>query len=212
MRAGEIERLTGLLKTEHSLWEKGFEAVAGVDEVGRGPLAGPVVAAAVVFTKKSVTDLARFSGVNDSKKVSPEKRTKLSEIIRSEAACYSFGIVDEKKIDEINILRASLLAMELAVKSLKIKPHYLLIDGPYTLGIEGCGQLAVVGGDARCFAVAAASIVAKVARDAMMLELDKQYPLYGFAEHKGYGTKKHIEAIKKHGRSPVHRKCFGKDF
>jgi ribonuclease HII len=211
MKLNEAERLKRLSVKEFSLWESGVEKVCGIDEVGRGPLAGPVVAASVVFIKEKMNALEKFTGLNDSKKVSEKKREKLFEIITQEAEAYSFGFVDETVIDKINIHNASLLAMEKAVKTLKILPDYLLIDGMFKINAD-FPQEAIIGGDAKCFTIAAASIIAKVTRDKLMKELDKEYPQYGFAVHKGYGTKKHIEAIKKYGRCRIHRKCFGKDF
>lgn len=211
MKPNEQERLENLVAIESDLWENGISEIAGIDEVGRGPLAGPVVACAVVFTKELVKDLNKFTGLNDSKKVSAKNREKLYDIITHEAVDYSIGVVDEKTIDEINIYKASLLAMEKAVKSLKTLPQCLLIDGPFKIEIN-ISQKPVKDGDSRSFTIAAASIIAKVTRDRIMQELDKEFPRYGFAVHKGYGTKRHIEAIKKFGRSRVHRKCFGKDF
>lgn len=211
MKLNEIERLKKLIEIELSLYESGIDKIAGIDEVGRGPLAGPVVAAAVVFSRKKLSNLEKFAGLNDSKKVSEAKREKLYEILISEADDFSLGMVDEGTIDKINILKASLLAMEKAVKTLKVTPEYLLIDGPY--GINATHrQKPIIDGDSKCFTIAAASIIAKVTRDRMMREFDKEFPVYGFAKHKGYGTKKHIEAIRKNGRCRIHRKCFGKNY
>lgn len=211
MPQSEQERLTQLLNIENSLFGSGKRILAGVDEVGRGPLAGPVIAAAVVFSKEKLQDLSMFFGINDSKKVKPSLREKLSVIIMEQADAFAFGVLDEKEIDRINILRASLKAMELAVTSLSVSPEILLIDGQYELN-SALPQKTIIGGDAKSFLIAAASIIAKVKRDAIMVEYDKEFPMYGFARHKGYGTKEHIAAIRKHGRCRIHRKCFGKNF
>lgn len=211
MKQNEAERLKKLIKIEFSLFENGINLIAGIDEVGRGPLAGPVVAAVVVFSKEKLNNTEKFEGLNDSKKVSAAKREKLCEVIAKEAEDFSLGMVDESVIDEINIHNASLLAMEKAVKSLKITPEFLLIDGPFEIKVPH-PQKPVVNGDSLCFTVAAASIIAKVTRDKIMREFDKEFPEYGFAKHKGYGTKEHIDAIKKYGRCRIHRKCFGKNF
>ena len=207
----ELERLKVLIEIENSLFAAGKTALAGVDEVGRGPLAGPVVAAAVVFSQSALADLSKYFGLNDSKKVPEAKREFLSEIIKKEALSWAFGIQDEKCIDRINILQASLLAMKEAVTGLKIAPDFVLIDGPYEINYS-LPQRAVINGDAKSFVIAAASIIAKVKRDGIMKEYDREFPQYGFAKHKGYGTKEHIEAIRKYGRSRIHRKCFGKNF
>ena len=211
MPQSEQERLKQLLKIENSRFESGKRILAGVDEVGRGPLAGPVIAAAAVFSPEKLKDLSIFAGVNDSKKVKPELREKLSEIIMSKADAFAFGIIDEKEIDKINILRASLKAMEIAVAGLKIPPSMLLIDGQYEIK-STLPQKAIIGGDAKSFVIAAASIIAKVKRDGIMVEYDREFPMYGFAKHKGYGTKEHIAAIRKYGRCRIHRQCFGKNF
>ena len=211
MRPSEQERLKQLLKIENSLFESGKRVLAGVDEVGRGPLAGPVIAAAVVFSYEKLKDLSRYTGLNDSKKVTEKNREILSAIIMEEALSFSFGSVDEKIIDEINIFQASHRAMEAAVTSLKVTPEMVLIDGPYKIKIPHT-QEAIIGGDAKSFVIAAASIIAKVKRDGIMRAYDKEFPVYGFARHKGYGTKEHIEAIRKHGRCRIHRQCFGKKF
>ncbi len=211
MRPSEQERLKQLLKIENSLFESGKRVLAGVDEVGRGPLAGPVIAAAVVFSYEKLKDLSRYTGLNDSKKVTEKNREILSAIIMEEALSFSFGSVDEKIIDEINIFQASHRAMEAAVTSLKVTPEMVLIDGPYKIKIPHT-QEAIIGGDAKSFVIAAASIIAKVKRDGIMRAYDKEFPVYGFARHKGYGTKEHIEAIRKHGRCRIHRQCFGKNF
>lgn len=211
MRPSEQERLNALLEIENSLFASGKRVLAGVDEVGRGPLAGPVIAAAVVFDAAKLKDLEKYTGLNDSKKVTEKNREKLSAIIMEEALSFGFGSVDEKMIDEINIFQASHRAMEEAVSSLKATPDIVLIDGPYKIKITH-PQEAIVDGDAKSFVIAAASIIAKVKRDGIMKDYDREFPVYGFAKNKGYGTKEHIEAIRKHGRCRIHRQCFGKNF
>ncbi len=211
MRQSEEERLKLLLEIENSLFASGKRVLAGVDEVGRGPLAGPVIAAAVVFEQEKLKDLSRYTGLNDSKKVSEKNREKLSAIIMEQALAFAFGSIDEKTIDEINIFQASHRAMETAVNSLAVTPDIVLIDGPYKIKIPQ-EQQALIGGDAKSFVIAAASIIAKVKRDGIMKEYDKEFPVYGFAKNKGYGTREHIEAIRKHGRCRIHRQCFGKNF
>ncbi len=190
------------LAFETLLWENGQAIVAGVDEAGRGPLAGPVVAAAVVLPRNCWID-----GVDDSKKLSPKSREEVAAIIRTKSLSIGIGIVDHTTIDEINILRATMRAMEDAVASLTILPDHLLIDGPHYRN-EGIPYTTIVDGDAKCFSIAAASIIAKVTRDRMMIQYDTMYPLYGFARHKGYGTREHIQALKKYGRCEIHRKTF----
>lgn len=185
----------------------GFEYICGVDEAGRGPLAGPVFAAAVILPKGCVIE-----GVNDSKKLSEKKRDELFDKIKQEALCYSIASVDEKVIDEINILNATFLAMEKAVKGLEIKADYALIDGnraPKNLDIS---VETVVKGDARSASIAAASILAKVSRDRYMLELAEKYPQYCFEKHKGYGTKLHYEMLDEYGPSDIHRQSFLKSW
>ena len=195
-----------MLKIEDSLYSEGYEYICGIDEAGRGPLCGPVVAAAVILPKDKYIE-----GVNDSKKLSPKKREKLYDDIKKEAISVGIGIVDVDIIEEINILNATKLAMIKAVKDLKIKPDYLLIDGNQLIDID-IEKQTVVSGDAKSESIAAASIIAKVTRDRIMRQWDEVYPQYGFAKHKGYGTKMHIEAIKKYGLTPIHRKSFCKKF
>ena len=190
---------------EDSLREKGLQ-VAGIDEAGRGPLAGPVVAAAVMFAPGTL-----IAGVDDSKKLTPGARGALFDLIMRRAFAVGIGSVDSATIDEINILNATFLAMDRAVGALGVRPGHLIIDGnmfrpgPFTHGIP---FTTVVGGDGRCFSIAAASIIAKVTRDRKMEELDGEYPGYGFAKHKGYGTVSHREAILRLGMCPVHRRSF----
>lgn len=191
---------------ELSAKNMGYKAVCGVDEAGRGPLAGPVFAAAVILPENCEID-----GLNDSKKLSEKKREALFEIIKEKAISWSVASVDEKVIDEINILQATYLAMKNAVEGLDIAADYALIDGNRMPPIEIEGET-IVKGDAKSMSVAAASILAKVSRDRFMLELDKQYPQYQFAKHKGYGTKLHYEMLTEHGISPCHRITFLKSF
>lgn len=187
---------------EAGLSAKGFELVAGVDEAGRGPLAGPVVAAAVIFKH------GRYpSGVRDSKLLTPRLREEVFLRICSEAVSVGVGIVNEQTIDKMNILKATHLAMLRAVSSLERKPDFILIDGIFAPG-SGIPQKAVAGGDSKSISVAAASIVAKVSRDRMMLEHDRRFPGYGFSEHKGYGTRNHIENLMKLGPCGIHRMSF----
>lgn len=187
---------------EDSYRSRGFERIAGVDEAGRGPLAGPVVAAAVVFRPGTYID-----GVDDSKILSASRREGLAAEIRAQAIECGLGIVSHEEIDRINILRATNLAMELAVRSLSATPDLLLIDGN-SFRHDALKFVNIVDGDALCFSIAAASIIAKVERDRLMLEYDRQFPQYGFAAHKGYGTEQHRKAIAKYGLSPIHRKSF----
>ena len=184
----------------------GFSVVCGVDEAGRGPLAGPVCAAAVILP----TD-CEIEGLNDSKKLSEKKRDTLYDVIKEKAVAYSIAMVDEKTIDEINILQATFEAMRRAISNLSVKPDIALIDGNQKPG-SGIEERPIVKGDAKSMSIAAASILAKVTRDRYMLELDEKYPEYGFKKHKGYGTKLHYECLEKYGASPVHRLSFLKKF
>lgn len=184
---------------------KGFKVVCGVDEAGRGPLAGPVFAGAVILPENYSHPV-----LNDSKKLSEKKRDEVYDDIIRDAVAWSVGFATEKEIDEINILNATFLAMKRAVDGLSIKPDFLYVDGnryPKT----GITEETIVKGDGKCISVAAASIIAKVSRDRLMYELDKKYPQYCFAQHKGYGTKLHYEMIKKYGISEIHRKTFLKN-
>mgnify|MGYP000979120589 FL=1 len=202
----EKERLIRMTEYERKCYEKGYKLVAGVDEVGRGPLAGPVVAAAVILGEGVL-----IPGVNDSKKLSEEKREYLYDEIKSKALCWSIGIVDEKVIDEINILNAACLAMKKALDGLADKPDYILLDA-VTLKDVDIPQKGIIKGDALSLSIAAASIIAKVERDRMISAYDELYPHYAFSKHKGYGTKEHIECIKKYGLLPIHRRSFTKNF
>lgn len=187
---------------ENEAHENGFKVVCGVDEAGRGPLAGPVFAAAVILPENYSHEI-----LNDSKKLSEKKRDLVYDDIIRDAVCWSVGIADEKEIDEINILNATFLAMKRAVDGLEIKPDLAYIDGnqyPKT----GVKEITIIKGDSKCMSVAAASIIAKVSRDRFMMEVAEKYPEYEFKKHKGYGTKLHYEMIEKYGVSPVHRRSF----
>ena len=192
---------------EENAISKGFKTICGIDEAGRGPLAGPVYAAAVILPLG-----LEITGLNDSKKLSEKKREELFDVICEKAVDFSIGIADEKEIDEINILNATFLAMKRAVDGLKIKPDYALIDGNRYPRIGGVTEETIVKGDGKSMSVAAASILAKVSRDRYMLEIAEKYPQYCFEKHKGYGTKLHYEMLEKYGISPVHRKYFLKKF
>ena len=182
-----------LLKYEKELYKKGFKLIAGTDEVGRGPLVGPVVAAAVILPQNYQLD-----GLTDSKKLSEKKRDKFYDIIMKEAVSVGIGVVDAKTIDEINILEASRLAMKKAIMDLKIVPEYVLSDAMKLNNID-IPYTDIIHGDALSLSIAAASVIARVTRGRMMYELDVQYPLYGFAKHKGYPTKLHLENLRKYG-------------
>ena len=194
--------MADMLEYEKKLWDAGYEFVAGVDEAGRGPLAGPVYAAAVIFPKGLVID-----GVNDSKKLTEKKREQLYDVIKENAIAYSIVSVDEKEIDEINILNAAMKAFKMALDELSQKADFALLDGNIAPQMD-IPYEAVVKGDAKVQAIAAASILAKVERDRYITEMDKIYPQYGFAKHKGYPTKDHKEAVAKYGPSPIHRLTF----
>ncbi len=187
---------------EETARNQGFQFIAGLDEAGRGPLAGPVVAAAVVFPKTR-----SLKGIDDSKALSAEQREKGLCLLERRALGVGIGIVDAEEIDRINILQASLKAMELAVKNLPLHPNFLLIDGLHCLNLP-VEQQAIPKGDRRCLSIAAASIVAKVTRDRLMVAYHKDYPEYNFAQHKGYGTREHLQAIQKYGCCPLHRQSF----
>jgi ribonuclease HII len=189
---------------ERKLWRSGVYYVAGVDEAGRGPLAGPVVAAAVL-----VTPGFEIEGVEDSKTLKPAERERLYGLIMAGAPSVGVGIVDHETIDRVNILNATFLAMQRAIEELRPRPQHVLVDGNrFTPGDGHPPYTTLVGGDARSFSIAAASIVAKVTRDRIMMELDAMYPAYGFCRHKGYATPEHRAAIIRHGLCPVHRRSF----
>jgi len=187
---------------ENELHSKGYALVCGTDEAGAGPLAGPVYAAAVILNKDNIIE-----GLNDSKKLTEKKREKLFDEIIEKALCYSIVSVDEKVIDQINILEARMLAMREAVKQLSITPDILLVDGNRDPNAE-IESMCIIGGDGKSACIAAASILAKVSRDRFMLQMAEKYPAYGFEKHKGYGTKAHIEAIRENGICNIHRKSF----
>ncbi len=199
----ELNRLIAMSRFEFDLRQIGYKYIAGVDEAGRGPLAGPVVAAACILPDKFL-----LKGLNDSKKIIPKRRKELYEkLINSKDVIYSVGIVDSKTIDAINILQATLQAMKIAVLSLKQKPDILLVDGNQ-LPTTSIPSKAIIKGDSISISIAAASIIAKETRDAIMEELHEKWPQYGFSDHKGYGTEKHLEALRKYGPSEIHRKSF----
>ncbi len=202
----EKERLIRMTEFERKCHEQGYKLIAGVDEVGRGPLAGPVVAAAVILGEGVL-----IPGVNDSKKLSEQKREFLYEEIKSKALCCSIGIVDEKIIDEINILNATYLAMKQALEGLAAQPEYILLDA-VTLKDVNVPQKGIIKGDSLSLSIAAASIIAKVERDRIVSGYDELYPGFNFSKHKGYGTGEHIECIKKYGLLPIHRRSFTKNF
>ena len=191
---------------EDDCYEKGYNIVCGVDEVGRGPLAGPVCAAAVILPAN-----VEIPGLNDSKKLSDKRRRELFPLIKEQAVAYAIAFADEKEIDEINILQATFRAMERAVEGLSVKPDYILVDGNKLPQLTVPAH-AVVQGDSLSASIAAASILAKVTRDDIMLEMAEKYPGYSFEIHKGYGTKAHYEALTKLGPSPIHRMTFLKKF
>ncbi len=191
---------------EHAAAQEGFRCICGIDEAGRGPLAGPVCAAAVVLPPD-----AEIDGLNDSKKLTDKKRRALYDVIAAQALAYGIAFADEKEIDEINILQAAFLAMRRAFELLGVQPDLALIDGNRAPGLP-CAERTIVGGDGKSASIAAASILAKVTRDRLMENYDAQYPQYGFAVHKGYGTKRHYAALHEYGPCPIHRTTFLKKF
>jgi ribonuclease HII len=199
----ELCRLKSMSICENRLKANGFVRIAGIDEAGRGPLAGPVVAAACILP-----DGILFSQLNDSKQLTPEQRdTLFAEITTCSGLIYGIGIIDVKTIDRVNILQATFLAMRKAVEALSTKPDFLLIDGNQIPHFEIPTE-SLVQGDGLSISIAAASIIAKVTRDRIMIELDEKYPKYGFRRHKGYATEQHRQAIHEHGPCPIHRKSF----
>lgn len=206
MKEKEQERLTKLKEIENNLYEKGIYKICGIDEAGRGPLAGPVVVAAVIMPEDSLIE-----GVNDSKKVSEKKREKLYDEITENAIAWGVGIIDEKEIDNINILNATKKGLTTAIKQLSEKPDIILVDALTNIDTLGIPYESIIKGDAKSYSIASASIIAKVTRDRIMRQWDEVYPEYGFQKHKGYGTKAHIEAIKSNGICPIHRKTFVKN-
>lgn len=208
MKEKELERLTTLKQIEEEIYNKeDVKYICGIDEAGRGPLAGPVVVASVIMPKDSMIE-----GVNDSKKVSEKKREKLYEEITNTAIAWGVGIIDQREIDEINILNATKKGLTNSLKELEIKPDLILVDALTNIDTLGIPYRSIIKGDAKSYSIAAASIIAKVTRDRIMRQWDELYPEYCFEKHKGYGTKMHIDAIKKYGPCPLHRKSFIKNF
>lgn len=200
MKGKQLVNLT--MEMEEQLLAEGYAAVCGIDEAGRGPLAGPVVAAAVILASGT-----EFPGVNDSKKLTEKKREALFDYIKENALAYGIGRASEQEIDEINILQATFLAMRRAVEALPVSADYALVDGNRIQGLDIPAEC-VIGGDGKVLSIAAASILAKVTRDREMRALAAQYPEYGFEKHKGYGTKAHYQAIAEHDICPIHRRTF----
>jgi ribonuclease HII len=198
----EGQRLRTMLRYERALWAKGVTLVAGVDEAGMSPLAGPVAAGAVIFPPET-----RIPGVDDCKKVDPAERTRLAPLIKEHALAWAVAFVEPEEIDRLNIYWAGLAAMERAIRALSAAPQHLLIDGR-NLRSMTLPQQRIVGGDGKSFSIAAASILAKTARDARMVELDALYPGYGFARHKGYPVREHLAVLAIRGACPVHRRSF----
>ena len=200
------ENPVDLWRYEREAFAEGFAVVCGVDEAGRGPLAGPVCAAAVILPRETVIE-----GLNDSKKLTDQKRRALYDVITERAVACGIAFASEQEIDEINILQATFLAMERAMQKLSVHPQLALIDGNRAKDF-GLPVRTIVHGDSLSASIAAASILAKVTRDQLMEELDGEYPQYGFAVHKGYGTKRHYEALREFGPCPIHRRTFLKKF
>lgn len=196
------------LEIEKFYFSQGSSVLAGTDEVGRGPLAGPVVAAAISIGKDFKIKNEKLREINDSKKVSEKKRDYLFDVINEEFDDIGLGFCDNITIDRINILQASFLAMKKAVSALKGKPDLLLVDGKFIIPNSSLNQKAIIKGDSKVFIIAVASIIAKVTRDRYMAEMHEKYPHYEFNKHKGYGTVLHMERLKKHGPCPIHRKSF----
>lgn len=207
MKEKELLRLQELKKIEEDIYtSQKINYICGIDEAGRGPLAGPVVVASVIMPRDSMIE-----GVNDSKKVSEKKREKLYEEIIENAISYSVGIVDQKEIDRVNILNATKAGLTESIKGLEVKPEMILVDA--LTGIDTCGipYQSIIKGDAKSYSIAAASIIAKVTRDRIMRQWNEVYPEYNFIQHKGYGTAAHIAAIKEYGLCPLHRLSFVKN-
>lgn len=207
MKEKEYERLTILKEHEKQLHEKGFKNICGIDEAGRGPLAGPVVIASVIMPEDSMIE-----GVNDSKKVSEKKREQIYDQIIQEAISYSVAIIGQDEIDNINILNATKKGLTMSLKELTVKPDLILVDALEHIDTLGIPYEPIIKGDAKAYSISAASIIAKVTRDRIMREWATVYPEYGFEVHKGYGTAKHITAIKENGLCPIHRKSFTTKF
>ena len=216
MKEKEELRLKEIKKIEEELYLKGTTSIAGIDEAGRGPLAGPVVVACVMMPRNSMIE-----GVNDSKKVSEKKREMLYDIIIEEAIAYGVGIIPQEEIDRINILNATKEGLTIAIKEMEKnlkekelgfdKPDIILVDALTKIDTDHIPYKSIVKGDAKSYSIAAASIIAKVTRDRIMRQWDEVYPMYGFSKHKGYGTVAHIAAIKEYGLCPLHRRSFVKN-
>lgn len=211
MKEQEIERLNNLKKFEENLYNEGNKLICGIDEAGRGPLAGPVAVGAVVMKKASMLEW-----VNDSKKVTEKRREILYDRIIEDSLAWSVQLISEKEIDELNILNATKKGVTLAIKDiieqLKAKPDIIILDALRELDTCDIPYQSIIKGDATCYSISCASILAKVTRDRLMKKYDEKYPQYGFAKHKGYGTKMHIDAIKQYGPSEIHRKTFIESF
>lgn len=207
MKEKEEQRLIKLKQADKEFFDMGKNYVCGIDEAGRGPLAGPVVVASVIMPKDSMLEW-----VNDSKKVTEKRREILYDKILEEAIAYGIAIIDQEEIDAINILQATKKGLTEAVSSMKVKPDVILVDALTGIDTLGIPYKSIIKGDANSYSIAAASILAKVTRDRIMREWDKVYPEYGFEGHKGYGTAKHIQAIRENGLCPIHRKTFTKNF
>ena len=209
MKEKELERLTELKKIEKDIYDNdpNIKYICGIDEAGRGPLAGPVVVASVIMPRDSMIEW-----VNDSKKVTEKRREELYDIIKEQAIAYGIGIINEEEIDDLNILNATKRGVTDSLKELKVKPDLIMVDALNGIDTLQIPYMSLVKGDAKCYSIAAASILAKVTRDRIMRRYDELYPEYGFAGHKGYGTAAHIAKIKEIGPCPIHRKTFIKNF
>ena len=207
MKEKEQQRLEELKKEENELRRRGFNNICGIDEAGRGPLAGPVVVASVIMPTDSMIE-----GVNDSKKISEKKREQLYDKILEEAISYGVGIIGQEEIDEINILNATKKGLTMSLKELTVRPDLIIVDALTHIDTMGIPYESIIKGDAKCYSIAAASIIAKVTRDRIMREWAKVYPEYKFEQHKGYGTANHIAMIKEYGLCPIHRRSFTKNF
>ena len=207
MKEKEEARLILLKEEEKELRKKGFSTICGIDEAGRGPLAGPVVVASVIMPADSMIE-----GVNDSKKVSEKKREKLYDQILEEDISYGVGIIGQDEIDEINILNATKKGLTMSLQELTVKPDLIIVDALTHIDTMGIPYESIIKGDAKCYSISAASIIAKVTRDRIMRQWDEVYPQYGFAKHKGYGTAAHIAAIREYGLCPIHRRSFTTHF
>lgn len=209
MKEKEQIRLQKLKQIEENIYSNNsnINYICGIDEAGRGPLAGPVVVASVIMPKDSAIE-----GVNDSKKISEKKREELYDKITEEAISYGVGIIDHEQIDKLNILNATKLGLTTSLQELKIKPNLILVDALNKIDTLGIEYKSIIKGDALCYSISCASIIAKVTRDRIMRQWDEVYPMYGFINHKGYGTASHIQSIKEYGLCPIHRRSFTKNF